>query len=211
MRLSSFQASIAHDTRNDPADAGSGNLFSVDAQLAARAIGSEIGFVKSRYTAQMFRTLPGRRRVVFAGSARLGLATGFPREIVDAQGNVQTVDELDTSSRFYAGGDTTIRGFALDAVGVRHDPPQDEDTLDRNGFPLGGNGVIVLNGELRVPLRTGLQGVGFIDSGNVYQRVTTIDLGELRAAAASACATNRRSVRFVSISGSRSSAGPTSV
>ena len=86
VRLSSFQASIAHDTRNDPADASSGNLFSVDAQLAARAIGSEIGFVKSRYTAQMFRTLPGSRRMVFAGSARLGLATGFPREIVDARG-----------------------------------------------------------------------------------------------------------------------------
>jgi outer membrane protein insertion porin family len=190
VRLSSFQASIAHDTRNDPADATSGNLFSVDAQLAARAIGSEIGFVKSRYTAQMFRTLPGSRRLVFAGSARLGLATGFPRELVDEDGNVVTdsngnpviIDELDTSSRFYAGGDTTIRGFALDAVGVRHDPPQNEDTLDRNGFPLGGNGVIVLNGELRVPLRTGLQGVGFIDSGNVYQRVTTIDLSELRTA-----------------------------
>jgi outer membrane protein insertion porin family len=190
VRLSSFQASIAHDTRNDPADASSGNLFSVDAQLAARAIGSEIGFVKSRYTAQMFRTLPGSRRVVFAGSARLGLATGFPRELVDEDGNVVTdsngkpviIDELDTSSRFYAGGDTTIRGFALDAVGVRHDPPQNEDTLDRNGFPLGGNGVIILNGELRVPLRTGLQGVGFIDSGNVYQRVTTIDLGEIRTA-----------------------------
>ncbi len=191
VRLSSFQASIAHDTRNDPADATSGNLFSVDAQLAARAIGSEIGFVKSRYTAQMFRTLPGSRRLVFAGSARLGLATGFPRELVDENGNVVTdsngnpviIDELDTSSRFYAGGDTTIRGFALDAVGVRHDPPQNEDTLDRNGFPLGGNGVIVLNGELRVPLRTGLQGVAFIDCGNVYQRVTTIDLSELRAAA----------------------------
>jgi outer membrane protein insertion porin family len=182
VRLSSFQASIARDTRNDPADATAGDLFRVDGQLAARAIGSEIGFVKSRYTAQMFRTLPGSRRMVFAGSARLGLATGFPREIVDAEGNVQTVDELDTSSRFYAGGDTTIRGFALDAVGVRHDPPQDEDTLDKNGFPLGGNGVIVLNAELRVPLRTGLQGVGFIDSGNVYQRVTTIDLSELRTA-----------------------------
>ena len=182
VRLSSFLALVAHDTRNDPADATSGNLFSVDGQLAARAIGSEIGFVKSRYTAQMFRTLPGGRRMVFAGSARLGLATGFPRDVVDEDGNVVSVDELDTSSRFYAGGDTTIRGFALDAVGVRHDPPQDEDTLDKNGFPLGGNGVIVLNAELRVPVRGGLQGVGFIDSGNVYQRVTTMDLSELRTA-----------------------------
>jgi outer membrane protein assembly complex protein YaeT len=183
VRLSSFLGSIVHDTRNDPADASAGNLLSVDAQLAARAIGSQIGFVKSRYTAQMFRTLPGSRRVVFAGSARLGLAAGFPREVVDAQGNTATVDELDTSSRFYAGGDTTIRGFALDAVGVRHDPPEPTDTLDKNGFPLGGNSVIILNGELRLPMRGGLQAVGFLDAGNVFQRVTTTDLTEIRAAA----------------------------
>jgi outer membrane protein assembly complex protein YaeT len=182
VRLSSFLASISHDTRNDPSDASAGHLYSVDGQLAARAIGSQIGFVKSRFTAQWFQALPPARRIVFAGSARLGLAAGFPREIVDAEGNVQTVDELDTSSRFYAGGDTTIRGFALDAVGVRHTPPQPGDTLDQNGFPLGGNGVIVLNGEVRVPMRGGLQGALFVDSGNVYQRVSTIDLSELRTA-----------------------------
>ena len=183
--LSSFLASISHDTRNDPADATLGQLFSVDAQLAARAIGSEIGFVKSRFTAQMFRTLPGRRGVVFAGSARLGLATGFPREVIDENGVPQTVYDLDTSSRFYAGGDTTIRGFALDAVGVRYDPPRTPniDTLDANGFPLGGNAVIILNGELRVPLRSGLQIAEFIDVGNVFQRVTTLDLTQLRTAA----------------------------
>jgi outer membrane protein assembly complex protein YaeT len=183
VRLSSFLASISHDTRNDLADPGAGHLLSVDGQLAARAIGSQIGFIKSRYTAQMFKTLPVPRRIVFAGSARLGLATGFPREVVDAEGNVQIVDELDTSSRFYAGGDTTIRGFALDAVGVRHTPPdKSQDTLDANGFPLGGNAVIVLNAELRVTMRGGLEGALFVDSGNVFQRVSTIDLSEVRTA-----------------------------
>lgn len=183
VRLSSFSASIAHDTRNDPADATSGNLFSADGQLAARAIGSEVGFVKSRLTAQMFRTLPKARGTVFAGSARLGLASGFPRDVV-VDGKPETVDELDASSRFYAGGDTTIRGFALDAVGVRRDPPQTPsvDTLDEHGFPLGGNAVVILNGELRVPVRGGLQAAGFVDTGNVFQRVTTMDVSELRTA-----------------------------
>ena len=81
VRLSSFLASIAHDTRNDPADATSGHLLSADGQIAARAIGSEVGFVKSRFTAQMFRVLPKAHGTVFAGSARLGLASGFPREV----------------------------------------------------------------------------------------------------------------------------------
>jgi outer membrane protein insertion porin family len=175
-------ASIAYDTRNDPADTTSGHLFSADGQLAARAIGSQIGFAKTRLTAQMFRTLPRTRGFVFAGSARLGLATGFPRVVVGLDGTTETVDELDASSRFYAGGDTTIRGFALDAVGVRHDPPQKTDTIDANGFPLGGNAVVILNGELRVPVRGGLQAATFVDTGNVFQRVTTMDLSEVRTA-----------------------------
>ena len=167
VRLSSFLASIAHDTRNDPVDASSGQLFSTDGQFAARAIGSEIGFVKSRFTAQMFRMLPRAHRMVFAGSVRLGLATGFPHPlkgpndqvVVGPDGEPVLVDDLDSSTRFYAGGDTTIRGFALDAVGVKQDPPRQEnvDTIDSKGFPLGGNAVLILNGELRVPVRGGLQ------------------------------------------------------
>jgi outer membrane protein assembly complex protein YaeT len=183
VRLSSFLGSIAHDTRNDPADATSGHLLSTDGQIAARFIGSEVGFVKGRFTAQMFRVIPKAHGTVFAASARLGLASGFPRE-VEVNGQVQTVDDLDASSRFYAGGDSTIRGFLLDAVGVRYDPPRTPniDTLDANGFPLGGNAVLILNGELRVPVRGGLQIAEFIDTGNVFQRVTTMDLSQLRTA-----------------------------
>jgi outer membrane protein insertion porin family len=192
VRLSSFLGSINHDTRNDPADATLGSLVSADAQLAARSIGSQVGFVKSRLTAQMFRTLPKVRRSVFAGSARLGLASGFERVAVDEQGQTVVgpdgqpllIDDLDASSRFYAGGDSTIRGFALDAVGVRQDPPRtpNVDTLDPNGFPLGGNAVLILNAELRVPMKGGLQAAGFVDTGQVFQRVTTIDLSEMRTA-----------------------------
>ena len=56
------------------------------------------------------------------------------------------------------------------------------DTLDENGFALGGNAVLILNGELRVPIRGGFQTAYFVDTGNVFQRVTTIDLGAMRTA-----------------------------
>jgi len=184
VRLSSFLGSIAHDTRNDPSDATSGHFLSADGQIAARAIGSEVGFVKSRFTAQMFRTIQKSRGIVFAGSFRLGLASGFPRLAEDENGRPVIIDDLDASSRFYAGGDTTIRGFALDAVGVRYDPPRTPniDTLDSNGFALGGNSVLIVNGELRVPVRGGLQIAEFVDSGNVFQRITTMDLSQMRTA-----------------------------
>jgi outer membrane translocation and assembly module TamA len=63
---------------------------------------------------------------------------------------------------------------------VRHFPPQPGDTIDQSGFAIGGNGLVVLNAELRAPVARGLGVVGFVDTGNVYARVGTIDLSEMR-------------------------------
>ena len=184
-RLSSFSSSLIRDTRDDPVDPSRGEYASANGQLAARAIGSEIGFVKSFFTAQAFRTLPHTDRVVLAASARVGLANGFPREGVNGDGDAVLIRDLPPSERFYAGGDTTIRGFLLDQVGTRHNPPQLTDTLDENLLPIGGNGLVIFNAELRVPVAGGLGVVGFVDTGNVFARVTDIDLGELRTAVGS--------------------------
>ncbi|HUR34617.1 MAG TPA: POTRA domain-containing protein, partial [Vicinamibacterales bacterium] len=159
VRLSSFLGSMIRDTRNDPVDPTAGLYLSANGQLAGKAIGSEVGFVKSFFTAQAFRTLPGRRGVVFAASARLGAAAGFPNQAGSR--------DLPASERFFAGGDTTVRGFALDRLGVRHDPARDSDTIDDAGFPLGGNALVIVNGELRVPVRSAVKVVGFADVGNV--------------------------------------------
>ena len=65
---------------------------------------------------------------MLAGNTFLGVATGFPQQdasgqtIVDADG--QPARDLPQSERFYAGGDTTNRGFYLDRVGTSHIPPQ---------------------------------------------------------------------------------------
>jgi outer membrane protein insertion porin family len=174
VRLSSFLGSIIRDTRDDPVDPNRGEYFSANGQVAARAIGSEVGFLKSYFTAQTFRTLPGRRGIVFAASARLGAAAGFP----SAAGS----RDLPASERFFAGGDTTVRGFALDRLGVRHDPALPSDTLDDAGFPLGGNALLLFNGEFRVPVKNGVKVVGFADVGNVFKTVSDVTLGDLRPA-----------------------------
>jgi outer membrane protein insertion porin family len=178
-RLSSFSGAIIRDTRDDPVDPSRGEYASATGQLAARRIGSEIGFVKSFFTAQAFRVVPGTNRVIFAGNARLGLSTGFPRELVDDLGQVipgVEVRALPQSERFYAGGDTTIRGFALDRVGT---PGK---TLDDNLLPIGGNGLVIFNAELRAPVTRALGVVGFLDTGNVFETATDITLAELRTA-----------------------------
>ena len=180
--LSSFSGSLIRDSRDDALDTHAGNYFSANGQWAAQAIGSDVGLVKSFFTAQMFRTVPRTRDLIFAGSARLGLATGFTEaQLVTATGAyLTTYGELPASERFFAGGDTTNRGFAIDQLGVRHFPPQPGDTIDQSGFAIGGNGLVVLNAELRAPVARGLGVVGFVDTGNVYARVGTIDLSEMR-------------------------------
>ena len=173
-RLSTILGSLIGDTRDDPVDPTRGRYFSANGQLAGPAIGSEVGFVKSFFTAQTFSTLPGRRAIVFAGSARLGMAHGFY--------NAGPFGELPASERFFAGGDTTVRGFARDQLGVRNVPPQVTDTLDPGGFPLGGNALVLFNSELRVPVRSGLRTVLFGDVGNVYKTVSNFSFEEMRPA-----------------------------
>ncbi|MFN7917228.1 MAG: POTRA domain-containing protein [Vicinamibacterales bacterium] len=174
VRLSSFLASVVRDTRNDPVDPNSGLYLSANGQLAGRAIGSQVGFLKSFFTAQTFRTLPGRRGIVFAASARLGAAVGFP--------NDSGSRDLPASERFFAGGDTTVRGFALDRLGVTHTPLRESDTIDAAGFPLGGDALLILNGEFRVPVRTAVKVVGFADVGNVFKTVSDLHVTDLRPA-----------------------------
>jgi outer membrane protein assembly complex protein YaeT len=174
VRLSMFSGAAIRDTRNDVVDPSSGTFLSGEASVAARNLGGEVGFIKSYVQAHWFRRVPFGRDVVFATRAAVGLADGFPREEV-VDGVPVIIEDLPASERFFAGGDTTIRGFALDTVGA-------PNTVSSNGFPIGGNAVLILNAELRVPVWRDLGAAFFVDGGNVFQRVTQFDLSELRGA-----------------------------
>ena len=81
VRLSAFSGSVARDTRNDPVDPRDGEVLSIDAEIAARAIGSEVGFIKTFMQAFVYRVVPGAPRLVVAAGARVGLARPFVRSV----------------------------------------------------------------------------------------------------------------------------------
>jgi outer membrane protein insertion porin family len=188
VRLSKFSGTLIRDSRNDVIDADRGTFLIADTELAVRAVGSEVGFAKTFVQGFTYHRLPTDRRMVLALGARVGAAHGFRRSvpriapdgqpILNAEGEpiVDVVQDLPASERFFAGGDTTVRGFSLDRLGT-------PETISETGFPKGGNGLIVFNGELRVALFGGLGAAGFLDAGNVFQRATDLDFGRLRAAA----------------------------
>jgi len=174
VRLSSFIGSILRDTRDDVVDPSHGELLSIDGELAEQAIGSEVGFAKTFMQAFLYRAVPGNKKIVLVAGARLGLATGFTR--TPEQRSIPLLDRtLPISERFFAGGDTTVRGFVLDRLGG-------PETVDQEGFPKGGNATLILNGELRIPLTRNFGLVGFLDAGNVYALVSNVRLSELRSA-----------------------------
>lgn len=186
VRLSTFFGALLRDSRDDVLDPQRGTVLGLDGSVAARVYGSEVGFAKTFMQGFIYRRLPGHGFVVASG-VRVGLAHGFPREVpqidsagrpvigADGQAVVDVVADLPASERFFAGGDTTVRGFALDRLGTA-------DTVDQQGFPQGGNGLLVLNAELRAPYWKGLGLVGFVDAGNIYRHAADIDLGDLRVA-----------------------------
>ena len=95
---------------------------------------------------------------MLASAARLGLARTFDDEV------------LIPSERFFAGGANTVRGYREDDLGARSVFDDAE----------GGAALLVLNGELRFPVYRWLKGVGFVDVGNVYPKVSDISLGDLQ-------------------------------
>jgi outer membrane protein assembly complex protein YaeT len=180
VRLSKFSNSVIRDTRDDLLDPSRGLFLALNSDVSARAVGSEVGFVKTFAQAFEYYRLPIGRRIILATAERIGLAHGFARtvETVDESGNpiVRTVHNLPASERFFAGGDTTVRGFSLDRLGTAK-------TISASGFPTGGNGEVVLNVELRIDAPKGLTGVTFLDAGNIFPNASDLSFTDLRPAA----------------------------
>ena len=180
VRLSTLSGALARDSRDNVIDPHRGGFLSAEGTLASRLMGSQVGFLKTYLQGYWFRQLPGRRPIVFATRGAIGLADGFAKTVskIDADGNpindpacqatpgdTCVIEDLPASERFFAGGDTTIRGFALDTVGT-------PVTISASGFPRGGNAVVIMNAELRVPVWREFGAAFFADGGNVFDRVT---------------------------------------
>ena len=76
VRLSSFTAIQVRDTRDDPVDPARGSFVTLESEVAARTIGSEVGFSKSFLSASVYRRVPRVPRIVVAAGARLGRGVG---------------------------------------------------------------------------------------------------------------------------------------
>jgi outer membrane protein assembly complex protein YaeT len=150
--VAKLNAAMYFDRRDDPTDPTRGWFTSGNWEQAIRALGSDYGSGKILLQQAFYRAVG---RLTLAGRAQLG--TGYGGEALIA------------SERFLLGGATTVRGYAEDSLGPR----------DILGFPAGGDALLALNGELRFPVRGWVQGVGFVDAGNVFINPSDVSFRDL--------------------------------
>ncbi|HEY7161145.1 MAG TPA: BamA/TamA family outer membrane protein, partial [Acidobacteriota bacterium] len=153
--ISEVVGTLLADTRDDPINAKRGYFVSLENGFAPSGLQGDQLFQRFYYQFFYFKQLG---RIVWANAFRTGFA--FP----DAQ-------RLIISERFLAGGSSTIRGFKLDTVGPK-DPIQHD--------PLGGEGLIIINQEVRFPLFKWFGGAAFYDGGNVWVKANEMSFGDLR-------------------------------
>ena len=161
-----------------------GQFLSVDYSLALRQLGGSISFNRFQSTYRRYHKLDSFRGTVLAGNLTLGLANLFnPRDRDGVPGIGEADLALPISERFFSGGSTTLRGFGYEEAGPRQAIMPEGTFRDREGnpvflnpftVPIGGNALVVLNLEARVPVTPDFQAVPFYDGGNVFRRVSDI-------------------------------------
>jgi outer membrane protein assembly complex protein YaeT len=156
VRIARFTTSGLVERRDDAFNPGRGWFAASTLELSSPGLGSDLRFLKD-FT-QYSHFVPLGRGIVVASAARLGLARTFEGEV------------LIPSERFFAGGANTVRGYREDDLGARSVFDDAE----------GGSALLVLNGELRFPVYRWLNGVGFVDLGNVYPSASDVSLDDLQ-------------------------------
>lgn len=143
--IAAVRALAVLDFRDDPFNPKKGSLLSGSAELAALPFGSQVDYYKLSGQSSFYISVYKHSTIVLSG--RAGMARSYGR-----------TQEVPIQKRFFLGGRTTVRGFKEDSLGAKA----------ADGTPTGGDMMVNLNTELRVPLRSGFIGAVFVDAGSVW-------------------------------------------
>ncbi len=165
-RTISIRPSLTVDTRDNRLFPTSGVYMSLSTELASSAIGSEIQFLRHRFT--------GRFYVPLGGSTGAP-GSGFVLKLNTEAGLITspTAQGVPIFARFFLGGIMDVRGYRLRTIGPRLPLNASLDVNSppiQNGANIGGNLEAYSNLELEFPIldKVGIRGVAFFDAGNAW-------------------------------------------
>ncbi len=172
---------FVRDRANSVLDPTRGSTLSAEARYASRLLGSDSLIQFAKGVAELAAYYPIGRRTTFAWRVRGG---GIVSPQLGFSG--QNLRYVPPSERFYAGGANSVRGYAqnqmgpvvrvitMDTVLVNDTPTVRADTLT---VASGGNSLLLLNAELRVPVPGfggRVSGAAFVDVGQLFERSTEL-------------------------------------
>lgn len=143
--IAAVRALAVLDFRDDPFNPKKGTLLSGSVELATLPLGSSVDYWKLSVQGSFYFSVFRNSTVVLSGRG------GTARALWGTQ-------EVPIQKRFFLGGRTTVRGFEEEELGAKA----------ADGTPTGGDMMVNLNTELRVPLRGRLIGAVFVDAGSVW-------------------------------------------
>jgi len=152
--------SVVLDKRDSPFDAKRGLFHSSSFQFGAEPLGSDLNYGRYLLRQSYYQPLG---KLTAAGSVRFGTIHGFSGTVP-----IGILDVL-----FEAGGTNSVRGY----------PEESLSAFNVAGFALGGTELLVLNGEVRFPIRKAFSGAAFVDAGNTFASTADIALGRLAVGA----------------------------
>lgn len=165
-------------------DPTKGTYVTAEYNVSLPFLGANVGFHKFQATYNQFFTVKKLRNTTFAGRAILGLASVFSQSQIFNSPQFPDLDGiLPISERFFAGGSSSIRGFEFESAGPRVvivpqgtfiNSDGNQVFLDPFTVPFGGNGMAIVNLEMRIPLTKSVRAVPFYDGGNVFRRASDI-------------------------------------
>ena len=163
--------SIAHDTRDFILDPGTGGYRDLRTEVAGGVLGGDNDFYTITTSNQRYFRIKGG--VILALRGRVGFA--------DAYG-ASSEFGVPFENRYFSGGGNSVRGFEENDLG-----PTTLDTLSTGVVVeevTGGRALLLTNIELRYPLpllsRYRFSGAFFLDGGNVWASLRSIDLANFR-------------------------------
>lgn len=165
-RTISLRPALTYDTRDNRLFPTAGVYLQASTEIANSLLGSQIEFIRNRFTGRFYYPLFGQTGAPGSGfvlkmNTELGLITSP---------NPQGVPIF---TRFFLGGILDVRGYRLRTLGPRLPLNQSLDVNAppiANGAVIGGNLQAYSNLEFEFPIvdKVGIRGVTFFDAGNAW-------------------------------------------
>ena len=153
--VSSLRFSWTYDARVRYLNPIGGMLNEITLEYAGGFLQGGTSFIKTTTDTRYYQKLIRDRDFVLATAVRFGITTGL-------RSNRRA--ELISFERFWAGGGTTVRGYAERSLG-----PEQSAGIHR------GEVQFIFNTELRFPIYSIVRGAFFFDAGNVWDSLADIE------------------------------------